>query len=62
MLIVGDAGIGKTYTAVKLLNEYYKKGYKPIWVMGMSKEDRELQSTKIMNYEPNDREIVYFEE
>ena len=62
VLIVGDAGIGKTYTAVKLLNEYYKKGYKPIWVMGMSKEDRELQSTKIMNYEPNDREIVYFED
>lgn len=30
--------------------------------MGMSKEDRELQSAKIMNYEPNEREIVYFED
>lgn len=62
VLIIGDPGIGKTYTAVKLLHEYYKEGYKPIWVMGMSKEDRELQSSKIMNYEPNEREIVYFED
>ena len=62
VLIIGDPGIGKTYTAVKLLHEYYKEGYKPIWVMGMSKEDRELQSAKIMNYEPNEREIVYFED
>ena len=62
VFIVGDPGIGKTYTAVKLLHEYYKEGYKPIWVMGMSKEDRELQSTKIMNYEPNEKEIVYFED
>lgn len=62
VLVIGDPGIGKTYTAVKLLHEYYKEGYKPIWVMGMSKEDRELQSAKIMNYEPNEREIVYFED
>lgn len=61
-LIIGDPGIGKTYTAVRLLWEYYKEGYKPKWFYGMDKNDRELQSQQLQDYDPVDKEIVYFED
>lgn len=62
VFIIGDPGIGKTYTAVKLLFDYYKKGYKPRWILGLGKEDREYQRNTLINFIPMDNEIVYFED
>lgn len=62
VLILGDPGIGKTYTAVRLLFEYYQKGYSPKWFFGLDKEEREIQSQKLQEYEPDSNEIVYFED
>ncbi|WP_276965796.1 PUA domain-containing protein [Chryseobacterium sp.] len=62
VFIIGDPGIGKTYLAVKLLKEYYKVGYEPIWISGLDKEERDLQSKFLIDYEPHDKEIIYFED
>ena len=32
VFIVGDAEMGKTYTAVKLLFEFFKEGYEPVYI------------------------------
>ncbi|WP_020599756.1 PUA domain-containing protein [Spirosoma panaciterrae] len=62
IFIVGDPGIGKTYTAVKILKEYFENGYEPIWIAGLEKEERELQSKVLRDFEPTDNQIVYFED
>ena len=62
VLILGDPGIGKTYTAINLLYEYFKKGYNIRWFYGLSKEEREIQRDNLINFEPQDNEIVYFED
>lgn len=62
VFIIGDPGIGKTYLAVKLLKEYYQSGYDPIWISGLDKEERDLQSKFLIDYEPNNKEIIYFED
>ena len=40
VFIIGDAEMGKTYTAVKLLFEFYKEGYEPQYI---PEEDRKRQ-------------------
>lgn len=62
VFIVGDPGIGKTYTAVKILKNYFEKGYEPIWFAGLEKEERELQSKVLIDFIPSDNQIVYFED
>lgn len=62
LLITGDPGIGKTYTAVHFLWEYFKKGYTPIWFYGMGKDDRDKQKESLSNYEPHEHTIVYLED
>lgn len=62
LVITGDAGIGKTYTAIHFLLEYYKKGYKPTWFYGMAKEDRDAQRTSLLNLEPQEKDVVYVED
>jgi predicted amidohydrolase len=62
VFIIGDPGIGKTYTAVKILKEYFNKGFDPIWFAGLEKEEREIQSKALLNFEPSDNQIVYFED
>lgn len=62
VLILGDPGIGKTYTAINLLFEYFKKGYKPRWFYGLSKEERDIQRENLIDFEPREKEIVYFED
>ena len=32
VFIIGDAEIGKTYTAIKLLFEFFKEGYEPVYI------------------------------
>lgn len=62
LVITGDPGIGKTYTAIRIMQEYYKKGYKPTWFFGMAKEDRDEQTKHLLNFEPQIKDIVYLED
>lgn len=62
VVILGDPGTGKTYTAFKLLSDYYSEGYTPIWIHGISKEDRASQSIDITTYKPKEKEIIYLED
>lgn len=62
VFIIGDPGIGKTYTAVKILKTYYEKGFQPIWIAGLEKEERDLQSKVLRDFEPTENQIVYFED
>lgn len=66
VFITGDPGTGKTYTAVKLLKEYFNNGYNPIWLSGQEYDDRKTQR-RIMESIVGNRDIppnsvVYFED
>ena len=62
LVITGDPGIGKTYTAIRIMQEYYEKGFKPTWFYGMAKEDRDEQKEHLLSFEPQERDIVYLED
>lgn len=62
LVITGDPGIGKTYTAIHFLWEYYNKGFKPTWFYGMDKGDRDSQKDSLMTFEPQKNDIVYIED
>ena len=62
LVITGDPGIGKTYTAIHFLYHYFQKGYHPTWFYGLGKEDRDKQRESLMNFEPKDRDVVYIED
>ena len=62
LVITGDPGIGKTYTAIHFLREYFMKGFKPVWILGMEKEDREKQKLFLSSLEPEPNQIVYIED
>lgn len=62
VFIIGDPGIGKTYTAVKILKDYFNKGFDPIWFAGLEKEERELQSKVLQDFTPTENQVVYFED
>jgi predicted amidohydrolase len=62
VFIVGDPGIGKTYTAARILRHYFDTGYKPIWYTGLEKEERIIQRQILENFEPRNNEVIYFED
>ena len=62
LVITGDPGIGKTYTAIHFLLEYYKKGFRPTWFYGLGKEDRDIQKKKLHDFEPQKKDVVYIED
>lgn len=62
LVITGDPGIGKTYTAIRLLFDYFKEGYRPTWYYGLSKDDRDLQEKQLLSLEPESKNIVYIED
>lgn len=62
VFIVGDPGLGKTYTAVHLLKHYHMKGYRPSWWVGLEGKDRQDQRQALEAFRPEPREIVYFED
>ncbi|SDG23902.1 nSTAND3 domain-containing NTPase [Chitinophaga filiformis] len=62
VFIIGDPGIGKTYTAAKILKEHFEQGYTPIWFPGLEKEDRESQNKILTDFIPSDNQIIYFED
>lgn len=62
LVITGDPGIGKTYTAIRIMLDYYQKGFHPVWFFGMDKEDRDEQKEHILNFEPHENDVVYLED
>jgi predicted amidohydrolase len=61
LFITGDPGIGKTYTAVRLLRHYFEQGYEPIWYAGIEKSERLNQRQILENFTPRNRNSNYFE-
>lgn len=64
VFITGTAGYGKTYTALKLLWEWYNKGFTPKWIVGKEEKQRENVRDKLANIdaELKPRHIIYFED
>jgi predicted amidohydrolase len=62
VFIVGDPGIGKTYTAAAILKLYFEKGYEPIWFTGIEREERQLQRQTLESYVPKPKQVIYFED
>jgi predicted ribosome-associated RNA-binding protein Tma20 len=62
LFITGDPGIGKTYTAVRLLRHYFDQGYEPVWFAGLEKSERLNQRQILENFTPRNHQIIYFED
>jgi hypothetical protein len=64
VFITGTAEYGKTYTAVRLLWEYFVKGYEPIWYKGEEKWERRQVRERLANIESEVKphRIIYFED
>ncbi|MEN6552686.1 MAG: hypothetical protein ABFC34_07340 [Methanobacterium sp.] len=62
VIITGNPECGKTFTAVRLLWEYYLKGYQPIWEMGENPLDERKKRFGKIESDPKEKEIFYFED
>jgi len=64
LFIVGTQEYGKTYTAVRLMWEYYQQGYEPRWIRGGDPPERAKlrQRLEKITSELKPRRIVYFED
>ena len=64
LLITGTAEYGKTYTAVRMMWEYYQKGYRPIWIKGKELAERIDVRRRLENItaELRPHHIIYFED
>lgn len=62
VFLVGDPEIGKTYTAVRIMWDYYCKGYNPIWHSGSEFGER-MKIRQIMSEcQISDYSVTYFED
>jgi len=64
VFITGPLGIGKTYVAIRLLWEWYTKGYTPIWIAGKDELTRRDARDKLIDIQNLLRKklIIYFED
>jgi hypothetical protein len=64
VFITGTQEYGKTYTAVRLMWEYYNSGYEPGWIKGGEVTERVEVRRRLENIsaELKPRHIVYFED
>lgn len=64
VFITGSPEYGKTYSAVRLLWEYFNNGYTPVWMSGDERYEREYSRKRLKNIESElDKEcIIYFED
>jgi len=64
VFITGTQEYGKTYTAVRLMWEYYNSGYEPRWIKGGEPTERVGVRKKLENIraELKPRHIIYFED
>jgi len=59
VFIIGDAEMGKTYTAIKLLFEFFKEGYEPVHI---SEERRREQWEFVRRKQEFEGKAVYLED
>jgi conflict system STAND superfamily ATPase len=59
LFIVGDPGIGKTYTSAHLLREYFDKEYAAEWYTG---QDEPRAKQCLEHFRPKPKQIVHFED
>lgn len=59
VFIVGDAEMGKTYTSIRLLWEYFKDGYEPVY---LPEERRREQWEFIRHKSKVEGKVIYFED
>lgn len=64
VFITGTPEYGKTYTAVRLMWEYYNSGYEPRWIKGGERAERIEVRAKLENIgaELKPGHIIYFED
>ncbi|MCW7079729.1 MAG: hypothetical protein OCU16_01350 [Candidatus Methanospirare jalkutatii] len=64
VFITGTPEYGKTYTAVRLMWEYFNKGYEPRWIRGGEERERICVREKLVDIrsELKPRHIFYFED
>ncbi|MCK4733480.1 MAG: hypothetical protein KAT65_13590, partial [Methanophagales archaeon] len=64
VFITGTPEYGKTYTAVRLMWEYYNRGYEPGWIKGGEPAERIEVRKRLENIsaELKPRHIIYFED
>jgi hypothetical protein len=64
VFITGTCEYGKTYTAVRLMWEYYRMGYHPHWIKGGEEKERITVRKKLEDIEAvlKPHHIIYFED
>ena len=64
VFITGTPEYGKTYTAVRLMWDYYNRGYEPGWIKGGERAERIVVRKKLENISAELKcgHIVYFED
>lgn len=59
VFIIGDAEMGKTYTAIRLLWEYFKEGYEPVCIY----EERRREQWEVIRHKTDfDGKAIYLED
>jgi hypothetical protein len=62
IFLIGDPEIGKTFTAARLLWDYFLKGYYPIWHPGTEQEERAINRQELSEGTILNSCVVYFED
>lgn len=64
VFITGTQGYGKTFTAVRLMWEYFNDGYEPSWIRGSELPERGKVRETLENIETvlKPKHIIYFED
>ncbi|AKB80715.1 hypothetical protein MSBR3_0137 [Methanosarcina barkeri 3] len=62
IIITGNPECGKTFTAVRLLWEYYLKKYQPIWEIGENPLDKKKKRFEKIESDLKEKVIFYFED
>jgi|WetSurMetagenome_2_1015567.scaffolds.fasta_scaffold07177_2 hypothetical protein len=64
VFITGTPEYGKTYTAIRLLWEYFLKGYSPIWIEGGEEQERQYARKRLEDIEQDlvPKNIIYYED
>ena len=64
VFITGTREFGKTYSAIRLLWEYFDRGYEPVWIEGGEEWERRNVRKRLeeIDRELNPRQVIYFED
>ncbi len=62
IFLIGDPEIGKTFTAARILWEYYLKGYNPVWNPGTESPQKVLARQKLSEFNIDNHSVTYFED